>query len=250
MSNFNPWHFGLATALVSSLIMGCARPRPALAPATATTIQNRVRAVFPNVILGKPKTSGLDQPLAVQLAPLLIWETSSTPLEPARTVTVQSGITLLHNRWHRQFTYRWNDQSVRITLNSADQPVLWEIQRDSTGATVLYAAQSLEHAARAEFGPALPTRKFSLERSSAEAPEVVLANVIEDGPLAMGPILYLRGQPADVIALICRCMPSQFQTVLETTEYELQPYPVPPTQPGADFSTNSLHQHLRLPRQF
>jgi hypothetical protein len=249
MHNFKTWQLGLAAALAGSLLMGCASPRPALAPATAPTIQNRVTTVFPNVSLGKPKTSGLDQPLAVQLAPLLIWETGSALPAPTRTVTVQSGITLLNNQWHRQFTYRWNEQGVRITLNSADQPVLWEIQRDSSGATVLYAAQSLEHAARAEFGPALPTRKFSLERSSAEAPEVVVANVIEDGPLAMGPILYLRGQPTDVIALICRCMPSQFQTVLETTEYELQPYRQPQV-PAADFSTNSLEQRLRLPRQF
>lgn len=250
MRNSKPWQFRLATALACSLIAGCACLRPAIDPAAAGAIRNRVTAVFTNVVLGKPKESGLDQPLAVQLAPLLIWEANRKPPAPARTVTVQSGITLLDNRWHRQFTYRWNDQGVRITLNSADQPVLWEIQRDSTGATILYAAQSLENAARTEFGPPLPSRKFSLERRPAEASAVVLANVIEDGPLAMGPILYLRGQPADVIALICRCMPSQFQNVQESTEFELQPSPTPPPPPGKDFSIIPLEQRLRLPRQF
>ncbi|MFO1512558.1 MAG: hypothetical protein U1F83_06550 [Verrucomicrobiota bacterium] len=50
-----------------------------------------------------------------------------------------------------------------------------------------YAAQSLELAARAQFGPPLPGRKFSLSAVWRKRPTVV-ANVISDGPLPMGPV--------------------------------------------------------------
>ena len=250
MRNSKPWRFGPGILLVVALTTSCA-VTPPLAPQTrVATIQNRVTAVFTNAVLFKPKESGLDQPLAVQLAPLLIWEANTPPPEAARALTVQAGITLLNNRWHRQFTYRWDDQGFRVTLDSADAPVIWEILQDSTGAEIIYVAQSLEVAALREFGPALPSRKFSVERSRAESPDIVVANVIADGPVPMGPILYLQARNRDVTALICRCMPAQFKNLLATQEYELgQPNP-PGSGPSDGFPAKPLDQRLRLPRQF
>jgi hypothetical protein len=250
MRNSKPWHFGPGVLLAVALGTGCTATPP-LAPQTrVATIQNRVTAGFTNAVLFKPKESGLDQPLAVQLAPLLIWDARTPPPAAARALTVQAGITLLNNRWHRQFTYQWNNQGIRVTLDSADAPVIWEILRDSTGAEIIYVAQSLELAALREFGPTLPPRKFSIERSLAESPDIVVANVIADGPVPMGPILYLQADNLDVTALICRCMPAQFKNLLATQEYELGQLNPPGSRPSNGFPAKPLDQRLRLPRQF
>jgi hypothetical protein len=118
---------------------------------------------------------------------------------------------------------------------------------------IIYAAQSLEHAARRNSAQPLPPRKFSIERSLAEAPDVVVANVIADGPAGHGPDpLLTGGQPADVTALICRCMPAQFKNLLAT--HGIRVGATSPTPPAAALATASpqshLEQRLRLPRQF
>ena len=43
-------------------------------------------------------------------------------------------------------------QGIRITLNSAGQPVIWEVLADSSRARLLFVSQNLEAAAVAEFG--------------------------------------------------------------------------------------------------
>lgn len=260
MKPLNLAPFGLLVLLSLGSGGGCAMPPKPLAAATRASIQARVTEVFPRAILVKPIDAGFDQPLLVQLAPLLIFAADQRPAPTNLEISARASITLLHNRWYRQFTYTWNTssprtdttltQGVRITLNSSDAPVIWEILRDSSGAEIIYAADSLEFAARTEFGLPQPGHKFALERAFPENPSLVLANVISDGPVAMGPILYLRGETLDVTALICRCMPAQFTDLAATREYLLRP--IPPTAPLADpgFSPKPLDQRLRLPRQF
>lgn len=114
-------------------------------------------------------------------------------------------------------------QGIRMTLNSAGQPVVWEVLDDSSGAELIFVSQGLESAAAAEFGKALPGRRYSSERSLAEAPKVVVARIIDDGPVPMGPIIYLTAGTHDVSTLICRCMPSQAKRLRATRMYELAP---------------------------
>jgi hypothetical protein len=115
-------------------------------------------------------------------------------------------------------------QGIRITLNSAGQPMVWEVLADSSGADLIFVAQSLEAAALAEFGKALPARCYAIERSVEEAPNVVVARVIDDGPVAMGPFVYLSADTRVVSALICRCMPAQARKLLATGIYDLVPF--------------------------
>ena len=77
-------------------------------------------------------------------------------------------------------------QGIRITLNSAGQPAIWEVLADGSGAELIFVSQSLEAAALAEFGKPLPGRRYAIERSVEEAPSVVVARVIDDGPMAHG----------------------------------------------------------------
>ena len=143
-------------------------------------------------------------------------------------------------------------QGVRLTLNSAGQPVIWEVLGDSSGTELVFVSQSLEAAAAGRFGKALPARRYAIERSTQEAPKVVVARVIDDGPVAMGPIVYLSAGTRTVSTLICRCMPAQVKTLRTTTAYDLLPVQAMPAnaQPAfwpSDTPDNRLEKCLRLP---
>jgi hypothetical protein len=122
-------------------------------------------------------------------------------------------------------------QGIRITLNSTGQPVIWEVLADSSGVELVFVSQNLEAAAVVEFGKPLPGRRYAIERTVAEALNVVVARVIDDGPVAMGPIVYLSARTRAVSTLICRCMPAQAKRLLGTSAYDLLPLQATPAQP-------------------
>lgn len=262
------------TALLFCLAGGCGNEEEAaLTFGQRQTIQARVRDFFNHAVLFKPVEGGLDSPLLVRLAPLIIQEITDTNAanlwrdefgmpDYSPLVVGQTGATTLGSNIHKQFLYSWTyasssppqqtirtTQGVRLTLDSADAPVIWEVFADSSRADIIYVSESLEQAARAEFGPPLPGRKFSVERDLAKTPAVVVANVIADGPVAMGPIIFLRSTSRDVTALICRCMPSQFHTLAGQKDYELDQNSTNNWR-GDGFSRTSLDQRLRLPGKF
>jgi hypothetical protein len=147
-------------------------------------------------------------------------------------------------------------QGVRLTLNSVGRPAIWEVLEDSSGAGLVFVSQSLEAAAAARFGKALPGRRFAIERSTQAAPKVVVARVIDDGPVGMGPIVYLSAGTRTVSTLICRCMPAQVKTLRTTAAYDLLPLPAIPRDllpltpgfwPGDVATDNRLEKWLRLP---
>jgi hypothetical protein len=251
----------LCALLLSLGAVSCRTVPHRSAAANRLAIQARTTNHFSDVVLLKPAASADETSLTTRLAPLLIQTATPTNTStlsadhPAPQLQAHKGIVLINNRWHWQYTYTWQpptgqqrNQGVRLTLDSRDTPGLWEILSDSSGQQILYVSQTLEHAARAESGPPLPGRKFSIERSLDESPDVVVANVIEDGPMAMGPILYLDDNH-DVLALICRCMPAQFQNLRAQTDYELFP-PATKQQAESPFPSARLEQHLRLPSRF
>jgi hypothetical protein len=182
---------------------------------------------------------------------------------------------------HTQLTYLWFYraesrrpsesglplQGIRITLSSSGQPVIWEVLADSSGAELTFVAQSLEAAASAEFGKPLPGRRYSVERGLDEAPETVVARVIDDGPVPMGPIVYLNAGTRAVSTLICRCMPAQSRKLSSTSTYRLLPGQndsadslLPRTRPKSNYraafwpgdgqSQKRLEKCLRLPGSF
>jgi hypothetical protein len=158
-------------------------------------------------------------------------------------------------------------QGIRITLNSAGQPAIWEVLADRTRAKLFFVSQKLEAAAMAEFGKPLPGRRYAIERSAEEAPDVVIARVIDDGPVAAGPIVYLNAGTRAVSTLICRCMPAQARKLLATSTYDLLPFQAGSTNlllmqsrfalqermafwPGDDTDGKQLEACLRLPEAF
>jgi hypothetical protein len=131
---------------------------------------------------------------------------------------------------HLQMTYVWScgkEQGtvlgVRITLDSQGLPVIWEVLDDRAGPRVIFVSQSLEEKAKKAFGPHSAGRHLAIEQPPGVAPDVVVARVIEDGPVAMGPIVHVTAKPCDISTVICRCMPTQARQLVGTKYYELKP---------------------------
>lgn len=270
MQRLFPFWLGLLATLVS----GCnySQSVSVVSDVRRDEIQSRVTNHFAHAVMFKPAEGGFDSALVTQLAPLLIQATATTnaaerqtdrpaPTPPLLKMSVHTNLVTIHTNHYPQFSYIWNRadlgsagsaatlQGVRITLDSRGAPVIWELLHDATGADVIYVAQSIEVLARVEFGPPLAGRKFAAERSQTDAETTVVANVIDDGPAVMGPILYLQADNHDVSALICRCMPAQFQNLLGQQDYELLPA-IRENRDKSRFSPKPLEQRLRLPSRF
>lgn len=274
-----------------------APPGAALTEQAAALIHARVATWFPNALLFKPVPHE-PADLAWTLAPLIIQEASddnrsvspfgSTTPEtpdprtspPSPNVHFASDVIQIRGHFHPRFTYWWPSppaasppgdisavQGVRLTLDSNGAPVIWELLADPTGADVIFVARSLEQAAQKEFGGPLAGRRFAIETALSNAPNTVVARVIDDGPVPMGPILYLSADGGTIRTLICRCMPAQAGHLVSTSYYQLvnRPLPLMPPPPTSDAlapqtgssphpSPTAFHapiqSRLRLPTQF
>ena len=115
-------------------------------------------------------------------------------------------------------------RGVRIVVDSDGMPVLWEALQHLRGLRMFFVSQSFELAAREQFGAPLPGRRFSVERSLADASNIIVSGILDDGPMPMGPYVYVDASSQRAISTIhCRCSPSQFEEIVETNEYELTP---------------------------
>lgn len=235
---------GLATRLSTAfalcagfLLTGCRgdhEPPPAI-PREA--IYARADLNFAEVILFKPADPEHGSELQRKSTPLIMQEVQGTNLVNDSLLTplyLLEGHVEVQGRILEQATFFWRyppslatdskllpAQGVRITHNSAGLPVIWEVLADSSGAELIFVSQNLEAAANAEFGPPLPGRRFAVERELAEAPTVVVARVLSDSPVAMGPIVYLNTGTRDVGTLICRCMEAQARNLTGEGTYEV-----------------------------
>jgi len=249
----------LAALIGCGVLCGCAgessrRAHVRDAPARAYA---QAAAFFSNAILYKPKPTDTDHDLAFGLTPLLLFEVpDGIQMDENRAVksdpNSESAVTLYYHtsgvaidgRLHGQVSFAWRDHggphAVRITLSSGGEPVIWEVltaaQRASIDRisipelkfghpgkqTVIFVAESLERAAAAAYGAPLPGRRYSIESRLDRNPDVVVARVIEDGPLPMGPMIYVSNG-GTVTTVLCRCMPAQVRAVTATREYDLRP---------------------------
>jgi hypothetical protein len=193
------------------------------------------------VVLFKPLPDGVEDSAMFKHAPLILRETPASPLavviKTNAGAVLFSGRTIQINRHpHQQFTYYWfcedTDsnpasnrplQAMRMTLDSNGSPVIYEILADDTGAQVIFASDSVEAEAAREFGKPLPDRRFSIEQDSNEAANTIVARVIADPPIPMGPIIYQRAGSHAVQTLICRCMPAQAARVVGQNYFKLTP---------------------------
>ncbi len=184
---------------------------------------------------------------------------------------------LVNGKPHPRITYVWfypavtasektnasAHQGIRITLDSSGRPGVWEVLRDFSGLRLFFVSDTTEAAAALQFGKPVPARRHVVERRIDQAPDVVVARVIDDGPLPMGPMVYLDMRTRSVATLICRCMPAQAKKLLGSEEYNLIPMQespgLAPLRNGAGAApaqtlswpeSRTLEQALRVPSGF
>lgn len=214
-----------------------------------------------NVTLFKPLES-TNQSLPFKLAPLILQEVTDTnsalamrqdyfshlegdrdpPGRVPHALYTRQRQVKFNGRAHDQVIFIWfyppagasgtkteqaplSWQGVRITLNSEGQPVIWEMLANNEAMRMVYVAGSLEHAALTQFKTRYESRRFVIEPDPAEHPDVVVARIIEDGPVVFGPIIYLRAGTRAPATLICRCMPSQAKNIADMRYYRILPLP-------------------------
>jgi hypothetical protein len=228
-------HLGcfLGVSTMVSLLTGCASGRlGSLSDAADRALTDaRPERVFENGILYKPEPAG-EHPPSVRLAPLLLQEVSTTDgtsNDGAFTVYATEAEVLLGPSRHLQLTYVWSlrsgpsaVQGFRMTLNSSGAPVIWECLPEPNGVQVIFVARSIEDAAHRHYGAPLPGRRYAVEPALDSLPKVVVAGVVDDGPMPMGPIVYLDAS-GKISTVLCRCSPAQARNVSATARYFLQP---------------------------
>jgi hypothetical protein len=270
------------------LLAGCAAPqirdRGHEHASTQAALRQRATNHFAQAFLIKPADAE-GGPLHVQLAPLLMMEkpgpraSPQSPPTPSQNLTVYhlAGTVQIHGKLHARFAYVWHApaegdgktarpdrwQGIRITLDSAGRPSIWEVLADSSGARLVFVADSLEQAAKTQFGLPEVGRTYAVERDGGQTPGLVVARTVEDGPAPMGPFVYTTAQRQDVAVVLCRCAPPQVGTIAGTGYYSLQPLSAIPEQladkaaregglafwPG-DEDRVTIDQLLRLPSSF
>ncbi len=226
---------------------GCAAPaksppRIVKAPFEYATVDEQ----FARAAFFKPRErDGL--PFEIVMAPLIVQQVTHGDTLPAAdrfgalgpnhsvrvdspTVYYATSTALLRGRPFKQITFTWFypiappwplshvtvlPAGVRMTLDDQGYPLVWEVAW-SAGISV-YVSHQLNEAAFNEFGPPMSGRKYAIER------EAIVARVLDDGPVPMGPFVYLRADSKEVSTLLCRCMPSQVDEFVETTYYNLVP---------------------------
>lgn len=248
------------------LVMNACAPKPkTLDFQQRVAIYERAGIQFTHAVLFKPAETVFTNTLGFKLAPLLLLEvtnTNETSVMPA--VYFEESRMQLNGRSYDQVTFTWHPpppggakvaapsvQGIRLTLSAFGSPVVWEVLKDDTGGDLVFVSQSVETAARAAFGPPLAARRSAVEPSLDSAPTAIVARVIDDGPVPMGPIVHLNAGSHNVSTLVCRCMPTQAKRLLETKTYELRPLGDanvrPAFEPSGAPAAARLARLLRLP---
>jgi len=107
----------------------------------------------------------------------------------------------------------------------------------------------LEVGAAIQFQKPLPGRRFCVERSLKETPHVIVARWIDDGPLPMGPILYVGAGTHNILTIACRCMPTQARRLVSQEFYNLITLPGPQTR-AAPSPSPMIEAGLALQRAY
>jgi hypothetical protein len=255
-----------ATLVLPGLCLTACSPRPSrLTFEQRLSVYERANLQLTNAVLFKPAESGPTNTLAFKLAPLLLQEVADTnQVAVSPIVYFQEHKALLGDVVRDLVTFVWRVsdpisrggdppplQGIRITLNASNAPVVWEVLRDDSGGELIFVAKSLETAALESFGQPLGGRRFAIEPSLEAAPNAIVARVIEDGPVPMGPIVHLNAGSENVSTLICRCMPTQSKNLLATQTYQLRPLAQSTLRPGFDRRGEDagarIARSLRLP---
>ncbi|MBX3396258.1 MAG: hypothetical protein KF841_12920 [Phycisphaerae bacterium] len=147
-------------------------------------------------------------------------------------------------------------RGFEMVLGSDMFPAIYSLLPETSEPSPLrtiFVASSIEKSAMASFGEALEGRHAVVEPDVSDHPDVVVARVLDDGPMPMGPFAYAAAENGAITTLLCRCMPSQVRDFSGNTTYRLQHAPATISAvwrghaPGHD---TEAWASLRIPPQF
>lgn len=207
---------------------------------------------FERAVLFKPKDPGL---LGVEFtfAPLIVEDVQQAAATPPaadpqssipaleRIVYHSSRIAKIGGEKFDQIEYVWmlhaprpngpspcaDFRGVRITLDHDGYPLVWEALSSEMDPHLVFVAESLEAEAKAAFGAPKSESRLALEPEKPQDSNAIIVAAIEQGPVPMGPYVYLSRPPERAIVnVLCRCSPSLVDNFVATPTYELRPLEV------------------------
>lgn len=226
--------------------MGCRAPCPGpigIGEEQRKRLQAEAQRSFDFAVLEKPRlgSDGMVDEEVARLAPLIVSEVPTLSAGWSRDSSARSGgwgrvcseagRTNIAGHWFKTVSFAamaerpdGTEEEVwrlRMSLNAEGFPIIFEVARPGDKVDPIFVSESLELAARDAYGPPLPGRTYSVEQSVESAPNTVVIKVLENGPMPMGPYVYLRGEAKDIVTLLCRCSPSQVNEFVQSAYYEL-----------------------------
>lgn len=226
-----------ATSVLAVVAVSCAG---AVAP-DLRAVYDRTDRDFDSAVMFRPDDAHAELP-GFLMAPLIVIENG----EAGRAAPEVS-----YEQTDDGWTYRWKDpvsgreQGVHVTLGDDGFALAYEALRDSSGARLLFVDVGLEEAAAQTFGGPLPDRRYAVERSVEETPNVAVGGILEPGSTPLGPFVYLWETTHDVNVVLCRCMPAKVFDIVDSIPYTLVPHD-PDSATGLKRSV-ALERTLRLP---
>ena len=201
------------------------------------------------------------------LAPIIVHETgiNSEAKQPGwtggeekeRRVYLLRSEVQINGTPHPQFTYCWRYETsgrpariLRMTIDSSGYPAIFEVFTGAGELTALYASRGLEDAAAKEQDSVLPGKQYNIEGNSG----IKVTGLVEDGPVAMGPLVYVAAGDRRIVSLNCRCSPSRIDKADDSLRYKLIT-PGGSTSASAEFAaklptSEEALRTLRIPRDF
>jgi hypothetical protein len=217
----------------------CAASAPTEPTKRDRLVENAARR-FGRAVLYKPR-EGIGHDVDQTFVPLIVEQADneSAAAKPApKTLYSAVSSVELGGEQFDQVTFAWtyngersDPQSVcgrlrgvRITIDNDGYPLIWEALSDGTDRLPVFVAESLEQEAKTTFGEPQSGARVALEQKPRPAAEAVIVGTVEQGPVPMGPYVYLSSAPQRTITtILCRCSPSQVDEFIATAEYDLQP---------------------------
>lgn len=240
----------------------------AVATIDRASIYDRALESFAEALFYKPLDDSAPERI-VQLAPLIVQEvpTSQPVPDGVRLLPVEKPVVHYRESHRRvagrerailEFHWRCGSKagdgrrSLLMVFGKDGFPVIQAVRDGAAGPVKLFASKSLEDAALAAHGRPLDGNRFAVEGPRRGDDDPIVVRILDDGPMPMGPFVYLTGEDATVTTLLCRCMASQVSTFTESNYYELRPIPTPRPDEVPDLVPVLIETvgWLRLPVEF
>ncbi len=244
--------------LFMATLVGCvsntgeSRTRSVCSAACYDTWTARASRTFASARYFKPDTKSTKMSVLVhQFSPLVVQE-SGWMLPDALAaggppiVYVEESRLIIRELVYDQITYRWlvlRDQErnplqegrhvgheksheirgLRITVGQDGFAAVCEVIQPGSLYRRVFVSKSMEEAARKAFSEPLEGRRYAVELSVDLAPHVIVVGVFDDGPIPMGPFVYLDAA-LNVTAIRCRCSASLVDAFSDESVYEFLPF--------------------------